>query len=196
MENEQSIQKRQSIIIIAILCACLFGLAIAYAALSATLTITFGNITQNSLSWNVAFETGSFTGTKTGDASVVCGDATISPTTASIASTTLTTLHDKCVYKLTIKNTGSIDAVLSSISAQTPTSVSCDTGTTSQMVCGNITYKLTSDAAGNSLLGTNNTLAANTGTLDVYLIAEYTGTTTGSSSIQNNGGFTLNYSQK
>ena len=63
------------------------------------------------------------------------------------------------------------------------------------MVCGNITYKLTTDAAGQSLLGTNNVLANTTGTLDVYLTAEYTGTSTGSDGVQNSGGFTLNYVQ-
>ncbi len=196
MEKEQSQQKRQTMIIVTILCACLFGLVVAYSALSTTLTITFGNVKQNSLSWNVGFETGTISGTKTGGSSVVCGDATATTNTVSIASTTLTTLHDKCVYKLKIKNTGSVDALLSTIAAQNPASTTCNTTTTSQMVCGNITYRFTSDQAGSTLLGTGSTLAASTGTLDVYLSAEYTGTTTGSESIQNNGGFTLNYTQK
>ena len=194
MDNEQK-QNRQSIIIVTLLCACLFGLAVAYAALSATLEITFGTVTQNALTWNVGFETGTINGTKTGAAAAVCGQATATADTVSIANTTLTTLHDKCVYKLKIMNTGSIDALLSTISAKTPTSFSCGTATTSQMVCGNITYKLTTDAAGQSLLGTNNVLANTTGTLDVYLTAEYTGTSTGSDGVQNSGGFTLNYVQ-
>ena len=65
------------------------------------------------------------------------------------------------------------------------------------MVCENTTYKLTTDAAGQSLLGTNNTLAATSGTLGVYLIIEYTGESTGGSDTnQTNGGFTLTYTQK
>lgn len=194
MDNEQK-QKRQSIIIVTLLCACLFGLAVAYAALSATLDITFGTLTQNALTWNVGFQTGTVNGTKTGTASTVCGAATVTSDTVSVASTTLTTLHDKCVYPLTILNTGSIDALLSTISAKTPTSFSCDTTTTSQMVCGNITYKLTTDSAGQALLTTNNVLAKTSGTLNAYLIVEYTGTLTGSDGVQTNGGFTLNYIQ-
>ena len=195
MENEQRTNK-QTIAIVTLLCASLFGIAVAYAALSATLNITFGKVTQNALSWNVGFETGTITATKSGSSNTVCGEATATTNTVSIANTTLTTLHDKCLYKLKIKNTGTVDAILASISAKTPASMSCDTSTTSQMVCGNITYKLTSDQAGQALLGTNNTLVANTGSLDVYLTAEYTGTTTGSASEQNTGGFTLNYTQK
>ena len=194
MEEIKEKTNKQTMIIVAFLCACLFGLAVAYAALSTALNITFGTVTQSALTWNVGFETGTITGTKTGSA--VCGEATATASTVSIANTTLTTLHDKCVYKLKIKNTGSVDAELATISAKTPTSTSCDTSTTSKMICGNITYRLTSDQAGQSLLGTSNTLVASTGTLDAYLIAEYTGTTTGSSNEQNSGGFTLNYTQK
>lgn len=195
MEQERKEQQNnKTILIVTILCAALFGLSIAYAALSATLTITMGKVTQNALSWNVGFETGTVTGTKTGGAT--CGQATATADTVTVANTTLQTLHDKCVYKLKIKNTGSVAAQLSSITAKSPSSVTCNTSTTSQMVCGNITYKLTTDAAGSSLLGTGGTLAASSGTLDVYLSAEYTGTETGSASEQNNGGFTLVYSQK
>ena len=182
------------IIIVTILCAALFGISIAYAALSATLTITMGKVTQNALTWNVGFETGTVNGTSTGGAT--CGQATATSDSVTVANTTLATLHDKCVYKLKVKNTGSVAAQLSAISAKTPSSVTCNTTTTSQMVCGNITYKLTTDAAGSTLLGTGGTLAASSGTLDVYLSAEYTGTETGASSEQNNGGFTLTYSQK
>ena len=195
MEQERKEQQNnKTILIVTLLCAALFGLSIAYAALSATLTITMGKVTQNALSWNVGFETGTVTGTKTGGAT--CGQATATADTVTVANTTLQTLHDKCVYKLKIKNTGSVAAQLSSITAKSPSSVTCNTSTTSQMVCGNITYKLTTDAAGSSLLGTGGTLAASSGTLDVYLSAEYTGTETGSASEQNNGGFTLVYSQK
>ena len=196
MENQSNHQSKKTMIIVTILCACIFGLAVAYAVLSTTLTITFGKVTQNALSWNVGFETGEITGTKSGASGVVCGQAIATADTVSVANTTWTTLHDKCIYKLTIKNTGTIDALLSSIVAKTPTSTSCNTSTTSKMVCDNITYKLTSDQEGLSLLGTNNTLVANTGSLDVYLTAEYTGTSTDSGGAQSGGGFTITYTQK
>ena len=189
LKNNQSLH-----LVLAVALVLLVGVSIAYAALSATLNITYSKITQSAISWNVGFQTGTVTGTKTGSSGAVCGDATVTANTATVADTTLATLHDKCVYKLKIKNTGSVDAVLSSISAKTPTSMSCNTSTTSQMVCSNVTYKLTIDQNGQSLLGTENVLPAESGAMDVYLIVEYTGTDS-SASTQNSGGFTLNYAQ-
>ena len=195
MEFERN-NTKQTMIIVAVLCAMLFGLSIAYAALSATVNITFGNVTQNNLSWNVGFETGTTTTIVNSSPSATCGEATTTSNTVSIDNTILSTLHDKCVYKMKIKNTGSIDAILESITARVPSGVSCDTTTTSQMVCGNITYKLTSDQTGSSLLNVNNVIGASTGELDVYLSVEYTGTTVGQDSAQSSGGFTFNYIQK
>ena len=196
MEREEK-KNNQTLIIVAILCAGLFGISVAYAVLSSTLTITISQLTQQGLSWNVGFEPGSVSGTKTGSTDAVCGVATVTASSVSIANTVLATYGDQCVYPLTIKNTGSIAAELSTIAAATPASVSCNTDTTSQMVCGNTTYKLTTDLAGSSLLGTGNVLAATNGTLNVYLTVSYTGSTTGGSDTdQNGGGFTLAYTQK
>lgn len=188
-------EKKKSLLITSILCAILLGLSIAYAALTATLDITLGKVTQNALSWNVGFESGNATATKTGSADSTCGEATITTDSASITTTTLKTLHDKCTYKLKIKNTGGVDAAISSITAKTPTGVTCtnDIGT---MTCGNINYKLTTDSAGTTLLTTNKKLSATTGELDLYLIVEYTGTSEGSSVEQNSAGFTITYSQE
>ena len=195
MEREEK-RNNSSVIIVAFLCAALFGIAVAYAALGASLEITFNRLSQDTLTWNVGFEPGVITGAKTGSTNAVCGDATATANTVTVADTTLTTLHDKCVYHLTIKNTGSVAANLETISAKTPQSVSCNTSTISQMVCGNTTYKLTTDSAGQTLLGTGNVLAATNGSLDVYLTVEYTGETTGGSNVdQINGGFNLIYKQ-
>ena len=191
MENQQ---KQGSLLLTAILCAALLGISIAYAALSTTLTITMGKVTQSALSWNVGFTTGTVNATKVG--SGTCGAATVTADTVTVADTTLTTLHDKCTYALTIKNTGTVAATLATINPSNPASVSC-TNSGASMVCGNITYKLTTDAAGNTLLTTNKDLAASTGSLPVYLVAEYTGTTTGgSAATHTNAGFTLTYNQK
>ena len=191
MENQQ---KQGSLLLTAILCAALLGISIAYAALSATLTITMGKVTQSALSWNVGFTTGTVNATKVG--SGTCGAATVTADTVTVADTTLTTLHDKCTYALTIKNTGTVGATLATINPTNPSSVSC-TNSGASMVCGNITYKLTTDSAGSTLLTTNKDLAASTGSLPVYLVAEYTGTTTGgSAATHTNAGFTLTYNQK
>lgn len=194
MKNERS--NKQNMIIVALLCAMLFGLAVAYAVLSVTMNVTLGKITQNAMSWNVGFETGTTTASETGSSNTSCGEAITTANTVSIENTKLTTIRDKCVYKLKIKNTGTIDAMLESISPKVPTSMACDTSTTAKMICGNITYKLTLDPEGLSLIDVNNLVSANTGELVVYLSAEYTGTTTEVEIEQGNGGFIFNYVQK
>ena len=194
MKSEEK-RNNQTMIIVTILCAALFGLAVAYAALSATLNVTFGSVGQTSLTWNVGFEPGSVTATKTGSTAAVCGEATVTASTVSVGNTVLATLHDKCVYALKIKNLGSVDAELTSVATKTPSGIACDSSVTSKMVCEDITYKLTTDSAGLSLLGLNNTLPSENGELDVYLTVEYAGTD-GSRAQQSSGGFTLNYVQK
>ena len=64
------------------------------------------------------------------------------------------------------------------------------------MVCGNITYKLTSDSSGLSLLGTGNEIVQRTGTMDLYLVTEYTGTEIGDANDQIGGGFAITFAQK
>ena len=55
------------------------GVGVAYAALSTTLTVTFGKVTQNAITWNVGFQGSSATGTSSGTSTtgLSCGAATI-----------------------------------------------------------------------------------------------------------------------
>lgn len=193
-EKEKKIQK--IIIVIVLLIAAIFGLVIAYSALTATLHIQFSTITYNSVTWNVGFEPGRINAIKRGSNETVCGEAVINPNFVEIDNISLYTLHDKCIYPLKIKNTGTIDAVLGSIAAKTPASSSCDTSQPAKMICGNITYKLTIDEAGTKLLNTMEEIEAKKGQLDVYLYTEYTGLELGIKEEQNSGGFALNYFQK
>ena len=195
-KNTKKNQKDLSTIVL-LLIVVVVGMSIAYAALSATLTVKVNSLTQNSLSWNVAFQTGSVTGTPGGSGSAgrSCGTATVTTNSVTVADTELSKPDDSCTYALTIKNTGSIDAVLGTITAVSPTSTSC-TNSGASMVCGNITYKLATNSDGSTLLTTNSTLAKTNGTLPVYLILKYTGTEVNNSTVvQSNGGFTLVYNQ-
>ena len=64
------------------------------------------------------------------------------------------------------------------------------------MVCGNITYKLTTNSGGSTLLTTSAGNLTAGSSLTVYLVAEYTGTTVNSSAVTQTGGkFTLVYNQ-
>jgi hypothetical protein len=193
MQND----RKRLYIIMCSLSVAVVGLSIAYAALSQTLNISLGTVTQSPQSWNVAFVTGTVTATTSATSSTgfSCGDATVTAEAVTISSISLSKPDDTCKYALTIKNTGSIAAKLNTIARTKPSGVTC-TENGASMVCGNITYSITTNEAGTTLLTTGGTLAANTGTLNVWLIAKYTGTTLNSSAVTHtNPSFALTYDQ-
>ena len=194
------IERRDLNLLLIVAVVLIAGIGIGYAALSTTMTITFGDVTQSVLTWNVGFDTtGSpISGTAAGTSATgrTCGTATVTATTVTVADSQLSKPGDKCTYALTIKNTGTIPAILSTITPTKPSGITCNTATGGNMVCGNITYKLTTDAAGSTVLTTGGTLAASTGTLPVYLVVSYTGTTLNSAAVNHTGAsFALTYDQ-
>ena len=183
-------------VVIIILCVIVVSLAIAYAALSTTLNINFGNVTQSEQSWSVGFLGSEVNGNSSGSSTtgLSCGKATITPNSVSVANTIISKPGDKCVYELTIKNNGSISANLATITPVSPSGISC-TNNGSSLTCGNISYKLSTDNLGQTLLTTNRVLNS-TDTLTIYLTAEYVGTdVSNSAEVQSGAGFTLVYNQ-
>ena len=196
--KSQKKNQKQLLTIVGAVVLLIVGISVVYAALSSTLNITVGSVTQSEMSWNVAFQTGTVNATPGGTSATgrVCGAATVTADTVTVAATTLSKPEDSCTYALTVKNTGSLDATLATITQVTPSGVSC-TKSGASMVCGNITYKLTTDASGETLLTTGGTLAKTNGTQSLYLVLKYTGTTTNNAAVdQTAGGFTLVYNQK
>jgi len=190
--------QKQMLTIVGAIVLLIVGISIAYAALSSTLNITTGSVTQGSMSWSVGFQPGTVEATVggTSDTGRSCGDATVTANTVTVANSTLSKPDDSCTYQLAIKNTGTLDAVLTTITPVHPASTTC-TDSGASMVCGNLTYKLSTDAAGTTLLPLNGTLAKTTGSQTVYLIVKYTGTEINSTAVeQSAGGFTLVYTQK
>jgi len=174
----------------------ILGIIVAYAALSTTLNLKFTGVTQNALTWDVGFTGTSASGTAAGTSATgrTCGAATITATSVSVAATTLSKPGDKCTYALNIKNSGGLAAKLSAITPTKPGSTTCATASGGNMVCGNITYKLTTDSAGSTVL-TSQTLAAGAA-LPVYLVVSYTGTTLNSTAVtQSNATFSLAFAQ-
>jgi len=173
------------------------GIGIAYAALSTTLTITFGTITQNALTWDVGFSGTTQAATAAGTSATgrTCGNATITSSAVTIANTTLSKPGDKCTWPLTIANNGTVGATLGAITPTAPSGVTCGTASGGNLVCGNITYKLTTDSGGSTLFTTGGTLAAGA-TQQIYLVAMYNASGVQSSAITHNGAkFTLTYNQ-
>ena len=112
-----------------------------------------------------------------------------------MADTTLSKPDDSCTYALSVKNNGTIPAKLSSISPTAPSGITCGTITGPTMVCGNITYKLTTDNTGNTSLPTNTSLAVNA-TQQFYLVVKFTGQNPASTAITQSGAsFSLVYDQ-
>ena len=176
----------------------IFAIGIAYAALSTTLTITTNKVTQNALTWNVALVTGTLTPSAAGTSATgrTCGNATATASAITVADTTLSKPGDKCTYTFQVKNSGGIAASLGSITPTAPSSTTCGTLTGGTMVCGNITYKVTTDSAGGTTVTSSNTSVAAGATKTLYLVVSYTGTTVNSSAVTQSGGkFTMVFNQ-
>lgn len=188
------------LIIIGILVVGVIGLTVAYAALSTTLNVQFGNLTQSALTWDVGFNTGSVAGVATGSG-VSCGTVTVNSTTVSGAKVKFGNSGDKCSYTFTVRNNGTLGASITSITPKKPTSTTCGTASGSTMVCGDITYKLRYDSATSTTQpAVGNVLAAKSGTTatkrTVVLTAEYTGATSAANDFsQSSFGFTIVYGQ-
>lgn len=177
------------------------GISVAFAAMSTALQITTNSVVQQTNSWNIGFVTGTVTGTAGGTSATgrSCGNATVTASSVSVAATNLSKPDDSCTYTLQIKNNGTIAGTLANIQPTNPTgtNVTCGTSSGATMVCGNITYKLTTDAAGSTALNTttNATLSASA-TRTIYLVVKFTGTAPTSSQITQSGAkFTLTYNQ-
>lgn len=192
-------KKKRFYVIIAILLVAVVGFSIAYAALSTTLTITFGNAIQDKLTWAVAFKSETLTGSTGGTSGTgrSCGSATASGTSVTVAETHLSKPGDLCYWKATVQNTGGINAKLAALTATAPSGITCTIATAKNtMTCGNIKYSLGTNASCTTLLSTGGALNKTSGTNTVYVCAEYVGTGINSTAVSQTGAkFTLRYDQ-
>ena len=183
--------------VLGVLCFSVIALSVAFAALSNTLTINFGNVVQQVETWNICFNTSISDPTPggTSDTGRSCGAASATCSTVTIANTSLSKPGDSCTWNLQVKNTGSIAATFNAITATAPSGVTCaNSNNNATMTCGNIKYSLTSN--GTTALATGGTVAASTGTMAVVLKAEYVGTGVNGSAITQSGAkFTLGFTQ-
>ena len=152
-------------------------MAIAYSALSENLKITYGKVNQNAETWDVAFKSEIITPTSSGTSTsgLSCGQATASGLTVNIEDTEMSKPGDKCIWKFTVENKGTIDAEISSIDFTHPTEQECTrTFGNSVDVCGNITYKLLKDNSGStsSRIKREDLINASSSE-EIFLYAEY-----------------------
>jgi len=200
--------RRSYMIALIIVMVVLFGVAVAYAALSATLTITTNKVTQSVQTWGHTMSCSKTSDVGTSATGRSCGAISVNGTAATVADTTLSKPEDGCVYKCTITNSGSIASKITGIVPTAPTSTSCGTTTsasssaTAKMVCGNLTYGIYASASVSGTTITTSNLTVPTaaisasGTKDFYLVVQYTGTGVNSSAVtQSNGKFTFTIAQ-
>ncbi len=133
-------------------------------------------------------------------ANIVCGEATSSGKNVTVANTTLDLPGDKCTYKLTVQNTGPVAVKLTAVGKKGSESA-CGAVSGASYTCGNIVYKLTSDASGSTAItAPGSTLTASTGTQTIYLIVMHkdhdASGLVGASTSYNNMGFELTYTQQ
>ena len=189
-------RRKDIYVILGVLLLAVVGLSVGYAAVSSTLSWHFSSVKQSPLNWNIGFVGDSASPIVSGTSSIGrgCGMASVTPSTVSVTDTLLSKPQDKCTYELVIENSGDIDAKVSSITAIRPNYTTC-TSTNGNMVCGNITYRLTTDLVGDNILPINTVLEAGS-KMKVYLAVSYTGDELNlETSIQSGGSFLVVYAQ-
>lgn len=191
-KNKKANPKRMTLAIL-LLIVIVFAISIAYSVLSSTLTLNVNKITQTPQSWDVGFVPGTVNGIANGDTleGIVCGDATVTATSVVVSQAELSQPQDSCTYPLTIRNSGTISAKLTSITTVIPSyskqeeddqglitntvgMANC-TSSGATLTCGNTSYTITTDSSGNTPLTTNTTINPNNGETQVYLILKYIG---------------------
>lgn len=161
---------KKNVIFIFVLIGVISVMTISYAALSSTLSISHGDVTQSSLTFDVSFDTNTVNGTLVGSNSSSCGSVTPTANSVTGANPQLY-FGDACVYKLKILNRGTSKAKVSEVTNVEPTSVtglssySCS-GSAGNFSCtspsgGYVTYQLCSDQSCNTILSNTLTIASN-----------------------------------
>ena len=152
-------------IVLGILAVGLIGITVAYASLSQNLNI---NATAKvaSAKWDIHFENMS-AGTKTGYATLPTTGklAIVSGNTTTISGDlgTLKAPGDTITYTFDVKNAGSINARISSITTPTLTCAPVNSGgsqSVATQVCSDLTYSIEYTSGSPKTIATGNTLNA------------------------------------
>ena len=149
-------------IVLGVLAVGLIGITVAYASLSQNLTIN-GTAKVAAATWDVHFE-GMNAGTATGYATLpTTGKLAASGTSVSGNIGTLKAQGDTITYTFNVKNAGSINAKISSITAPNLTCAPATSGgsqTVANNVCANLTYTIEYTSESPKTIAVGNTLTA------------------------------------
>ena len=149
-------------IVLGVLAVGLIGITIAYASLSQNLTIK-GTAKVAAATWDVHFE-GMNAGTATGYATIpTTGKLAASGTSVSGNIGTLKAPGDTITYTFNVKNAGSINAKISSITAPKLTCAPVASGGSQAVannVCANLTYTIEYTSENPKTIAVGNTLTS------------------------------------
>ena len=149
-------------IVLGVLAVGLIGITVAYASLSQNLTIN-GTAKVAAATWDVHFE-GMNAGTATGYATLpTTGKLAASGTSVSGNIGTLKAPGDTITYTFNVKNAGSINAKISSITAPNLTCAPVASGgsqTVANNVCANLTYTIEYTSESPKTIAVGNTLTS------------------------------------
>ena len=149
-------------IVLGVLAVGLIGITVAYASLSQNLTIN-GTAKVAAATWDVHFE-GMNAGTATGYATLpTTGKLAASGTSVSGNIGTLKAPGDTITYTFNVKNAGSINAKISSITAPKLTCAPVASGGSQAVannVCANLTYTIEYTSESPKTIAVGNTLTA------------------------------------
>lgn len=149
-------------IVLGVLAVGLIGITVAYASLSQNLTIN-GTAKVAAATWDVHFE-GMNAGTATGYATLpTTGKLAASGTSVSGNIGTLKAPGDTITYTFNVKNAGSINAKISSITAPKLTCAPVASGgsqTVANNVCANLRYTIEYTSESPKTIAVGNTLTA------------------------------------
>ena len=194
-----AVNKKMLYFVLGALCFSVIALSVAFAALSNTLTINFGNVTQEQHSFGCRFETtGGAVNTTvaattggTSDTGRVCNPITISSDGSyiTVRELELSKPDDSCQYDFRVKNTGTIGLRVSATPTKpkqgsTNTDVTCTHASGGNLVCGNLTYTLSYSSGANytTFPAAPNLLMDASDAKNVKLLIKYTGTSVNTSS--------------
>lgn len=149
-------------IVLGVLAVGLIGITVAYASLSQNLTIN-GTAKVAAATWDVHFE-GMNAGTATGYATLpTTGKLAASGTSVSGNIGTLKAPGDTITYTFNVKNAGSINAKISSITAPKLTCAPVASGGSQAVannVCANLTYTIEYTSESPKTIAVGNTLTS------------------------------------
>ena len=191
LEEQERDRKRVLIIVLILLFIAIIALAIAFLKITGELGGEIINPPEPPIipkaEWKVGFVSKEAEGISSGNTvnRGSCGVITSTETSATISNVKLAATNSRCSYPLTIENNGTLDAKVSEIVLAPPTGINCNIKE-SEMVCGNIRYRVAIDSLGKELLKKDKELKIKEQVL-AYLVVETVNNNTSFNEITQSG---------